>query len=119
MEKFQDPEDVEVDTFEQILDQVAILLAESIALVEALDREGPISFDENSVTLHHASYQKDTRKILLQCVSVKGKWVTYKWHLEIEIKNGNPSDAMELHRATKEALAHTMDDQDRENVRLK
>lgn len=37
---------------------------------------------------------------------------------EIEIRNVKPSDIMELHQATSEALAHTMDNQESEKTRL-
>ena len=54
-------------------------LAESKALVEELARERHVFFEDNLVTLHHTSYQKDLRKISLQFINVKGKNVTEKW----------------------------------------
>ena len=110
---------MEVDISEQILDWEKIQLAESRALEEELACEGYFVFEDESVTLHRASYQKDSRKLSLQRVSVKGKQVVEKWGLEIEIKNANPNDIMKLHQETNEALAHTMDDQGRENSRMK
>jgi hypothetical protein len=76
---FQDLDDMEVDTSEQILDWASIQLAKSKALVEELDHEGPIVFKDDFVTLHRRSYQKDTEEILLQCDRIKGKHVTNKW----------------------------------------
>ena len=38
---------------------------------------------------------------------------------EIEIKNVNPTDVMELHQETDEDLAHTVNDEERENAKLK
>ena len=76
MESFHDLKDMQFDTFEQIPDWEAIQLAESRALVEELACEGPFVFEDDLVTLHHFSYQKDTKNILLQRVSVKGKHVT-------------------------------------------
>jgi hypothetical protein len=84
-----------------------------------LAREGPISFYDDSFTLHHANYQRDTRNILLKCVNIKGNQVTYMWGSKINIKNANPSYVMEIHRETSEALSHTMDGQGKENARLK
>lgn len=75
--------------------------------------EGLFILEDESDTLHHASYQKYSRKLLLQRVSVKGKWVIEKWGSKNEIKNANPSDVMELHRQTGESLAHIVDDQGR------
>lgn len=88
-------------------------------MVEELAQEGPISFEDELVTFHHSSYQKVLRNILPQCINIKGKHVIEKQGLEIGIKNENPSDNMELHQEIGEALAHTMDDQERENTRLK
>ena len=118
MENFQDLEDMEIDTSKQILGQEAIWLAERKALAEELARKGPISIKDDSVTLHHASYQKYTRKLLLQRINIKGKQVIEKRGSKIDIKNANPSDVMELHRETGETLSHTMDDQERENAIL-
>ena len=88
---------------------MAIWLAKSRALEEELAHEGHDVFKDDLVMLHRVGYQKDTRKLLLQCISVKGKQVINKWGSKIGIKNVNPSDVMELHRATSEALSHTMD----------
>lgn len=76
-------------------------------------------FQKESITLHHPSYEKESRKLSLQYTSVKGKWVVGKWGLEIDIKNDNPKGVMELHRETGESLAYTVDDQEKENVRMK
>lgn len=69
-------------------------------------------FEDESITLHCASYEKKSRNISLQCVDVKGKHIVEKWASEIETKNANPLGIMELHRETSESLAHTMDDQE-------
>ena len=74
--------------------------------------EGPILFKDELVTLHRENYQKDSRKLSLQYVCVKGKQVVEKWGSEVEIKNVNPKDIMELHQATGEALAQTVDDKE-------
>ena len=65
IENFQDLRDMEVDNFTQILDWVAIELAESRASGEELSHECPIVFYDDFVTLHHANYQRDSRNILL------------------------------------------------------
>ena len=82
-------------------------------------QEGPVSFEDELVTLYYLSYQKDLRNILLQRVNVKGKHAIEKWGLEIEIKNANPSDIMEIHLEIDEALEHIVDNQERDNSRLK
>jgi hypothetical protein len=88
---------METDMSDKILNWVEMRLEESRVLVEELDHEGPIVFKDESIALNHATYQKDLWKLSLQHVNVKGKQVIEKWGSKIEIKNVNPSDAMELH----------------------
>lgn len=95
------------------------LVGQEQSLGRGIGLWGPIVFYDGFVTLYCASYQKDTKNILLQHVIIKGKHFTNKWGLETEIKNSNPSDVMEHHRETSEALFHTMDDQENENAMLK
>jgi hypothetical protein len=52
-------------------------------------------------------------------VKIKGKHLTETWASEIEIKNANPIEVMELHRATSEVLTHMVDDQGKGNAQLK
>lgn len=70
---------MEVDNFKKILDSTVIQLAENRALVEELVHEGPIYFEDDSVTLHRASYHKGIVNILLQHAIIKGKKATKKW----------------------------------------
>lgn len=58
---------------QQIPDYAAMRLKESRALENELDHEGVVVFEDELVTLHHASYQKYSRRISLQHVSVKAK----------------------------------------------
>lgn len=81
--------------------------------------EGHVSFEDDSVTLHCDFYKKHTRKLILQCICVKGKQVIDKWSLEIEIKNANHNDVRELHRATNKSLSCTVVDQEKEKTSLK
>lgn len=59
-------EDMEIDISEWIPNWVVIRLAENKTLDEELAREGPISFEDELVTLHCSSYQKDSINLLLQ-----------------------------------------------------
>lgn len=47
---------MEVDTSEQIPNWVAIRLAKSKVLVEELAHESVVVFQDDSITLNHASY---------------------------------------------------------------
>jgi hypothetical protein len=66
-------EDMEVDMSNKIPNWAEIRLTKSRALVEELAHEGPIVFEDESITLHLASYQKDSRNLSLQHVNIKGK----------------------------------------------
>jgi hypothetical protein len=43
------------------------------------------------VTLHHAKYDKESKKLQIGRVNLKDKKVTGKWSFEIEIKGVRPS----------------------------
>ena len=70
---------MEVDTSVQILDWAAIWLGERKYLTKESDREGHVVFYDDYITLHHANCQKDSRKVILQRVSIKGNHATYTW----------------------------------------
>ena len=110
---------MEVNDYVQIPNWATTQLVESKYLAEELSLEGSIIFYEDSITLHCENYQKDSSNILLQCISIKGENVIETWGSKIEIKTINPSEVMEVHRATSEALSHTVDDQEKENVGIK
>ena len=55
----------------------------------------------------------------MECVTIKGKKVIEKLGSKILIKNENPSDLMDIHKETSEALSHTMDDKEGKKTRLK
>lgn len=101
---------MKIDVFEEILDWDLVWLVERKEFLEELNHDGPMVFEYESVTLHHAHYEKESINISLQRVRVKGKHLVEKWGLEIVIKNDNPKCFMELNQATGESLAHTMDD---------
>ena len=94
-------------------------LVESKALIDELSQEGPLFSHDNFITLHHVNYYKYSKKLLFKWVKVKGKHVTVTWGSNIEIKNANHIDVMELHRDTGEAFVHTLDDQEKQNTCLK
>jgi hypothetical protein len=43
------------------------------------------------VTLHHAKYDKQSKKLHIERVNMKDKKVMGKWSSEIEVKGLNPS----------------------------
>ena len=103
---------MKIDVSKEIPDEDTLQLEESISLKEELAREGTIIFEDESIILHHANYEKESKNISLQWVSIKGKNLVEKWGSKIEIIEAYPKGDTELHRATNEDLAHIMDDQE-------
>lgn len=79
-------EEMEIDASKKIPDLDTIRLAESRELEEELDWELHMIFEDESITLQCVSYEKESRKISLQCISVKGKHVVEKQGSKIETK---------------------------------
>ena len=73
-------------------------------------RERLMLLKDYLMMLHHAKCHRDTRRLYLDCVKIKYRWVTKRWGSKIEIKGIDPSRAVQLHKAIRDALAHTMDD---------
>lgn len=48
---------MEINVLDKIIHWSAIRLLESKALAEKLAREGPVIFQDESITLHRASYE--------------------------------------------------------------
>jgi hypothetical protein len=53
-------------------------------IAEELAREGPTVFEEEFVTLHHAKYDKQSKKLQIERVNLKDKRVTGKWSLKLK-----------------------------------
>ena len=70
---------MEIDISEWIPNWDTIRLSKNKALDEELYHDMIISFEDELVTLHCSSYQKDSRNMLLQLINIKGKHVTNKW----------------------------------------
>jgi hypothetical protein len=111
--------DMEVDEVNDVPTWVVVQIAESKLIAEELAQEGPTIFEEESVTLHHAKYDKQSRKLQIERVNLKDKRVTRKWSSEIEVKGLRPSRVLIFHQAMGEALAHSITEQELENTKLK
>ena len=46
-------------------------------------------FEDESITLHNSNYEKESKNISLQWVSIKGKNLVEKWGSKIEIKSSS------------------------------
>jgi hypothetical protein len=81
--------------------------------------EEPLVFEEESITLHHATFNKNSKKLQVDKVNLKNKKVVEKWNSKIDIEGVKPSKVFELHRATWDALKYSIDKQEKENFILK
>lgn len=52
-------------------------------------------------------------------MKIKGKHINETRGSEVEIKNYDPTKVFELHKSTSEVINHTMDDQGKENTRIR
>jgi hypothetical protein len=64
--------------------------------------------------LHHARYDRQSKKLHIERVNMKDKKVIEKWSFEVEIKGLKPSGVLKVHQATGEALAHSITERNRE-----
>lgn len=84
-------------------------MAESKCLAKELALEGSLIFHDDSITLHHANYHKDSWKLFFEHVNIKGKHVIETSGSKIKIKTVDPNELMELHKATSEDPHHIVD----------
>ena len=114
-----DVHEMEVDEISRIRTQITIRLLERRTIVDELAHERLMLLKDYSMMLYHAKCHRDTRRLYLDCVKIKYRWVTKRWGSKIEIKGIDPSRVLQLHKAIRDSLAHTMDDQEKMNARLK
>jgi hypothetical protein len=60
----------------------------------------PTIFKEDSVTLHHTTDNRNSKKMLIQKVNMKNKKVFEKWNLEIDFNGVAPSKIVQFDEAT-------------------
>jgi hypothetical protein len=65
-------------------------MIESRVIAEELASQEPEIFEEESVTLHHATYNKNSKKLLIEKVNLKNKKVSEKWKSEIDFQGVKP-----------------------------
>jgi hypothetical protein len=91
---------------------------ETHKIVEDLVTQEPKIFEEESVTLHHVAYNKNSKKLLIEKVNMKKK-VSEKWKSEIDFLRVTPSKIVQLHEATGKALKESICNIEKENLILK
>jgi hypothetical protein len=66
-------------------------------------------FEEESITLHHATYNKNSKKLFIEKVNLKNKKISEKWKSEIDFQGVKSLKFMKFHEATSEALKYSID----------
>jgi hypothetical protein len=84
-----------------------------------LAQEEPTIFEEQSLTLHNAKYNKEEKKLQIEKVHVKNKKVTQTWNSEVDVSGVGPLGLLKLHITTGDTLSHSISEQELENIKLK
>jgi hypothetical protein len=109
--------DVNIEDIEFLDEEQRI--QESKEVAAELATQEPIFFEEESLTLHSALFDKDSKKLVFERVNSKGKKVQGKTHSEFNLSGVLPSRIAKIHRATGDALEVSVDEMEAENVMLK
>jgi hypothetical protein len=88
-------------------------------ITQELACQEPLIFEEESVTLHHMDFNKESKKLLIEKINLKNKKVVEKWNSEIDLQGVKPSKVMQFHEATREALKSSINEIEIENQILK
>jgi hypothetical protein len=94
-------------------------LLETREIVDAIMTQDPKIFEEESVTLHHMAYNRETKKLLLEKVNTKNKKSSERWKYSIDLDGVAPSKIAYFHGATGDALKQSIDKMEKENLELK
>jgi hypothetical protein len=71
------------------------------------------------LTLHHATFNKNSRKLVLEKVNAKNKNIQEKCNSKFDFKGVLPSKVVEFHDAIGETLKISIGDIENENAILK
>jgi len=88
-------------------------LLETREIVDAIITQDLKIFEEESITLHHTTYNHETKKLLLEKVNTKNKRSSKKWKSSIDLDGFAPPKIAELHGATGDALKQSIDNMEK------
>jgi len=71
------------------------------------------------LTLQNTQYNKQEKKLQIEKFHVTNKKITQKWNFEVHISGVGSSGPLKLHITSGDALAHSILEQNLENIRLK
>jgi hypothetical protein len=81
--------------------------------------EDPDIFEEEFSTLQHATYNRETKKLLLEKNNTKNKKSSEQWKYSIDLDGLSPSKIVGFHRAIGDELRKSIQKMERENLELK
>jgi hypothetical protein len=101
---------MEVDVEVEDPDWVEKILLENRAITKEFSFQEPLVFEEEYVTFHHTTFNKESKNSLIEKINLKNKKVVEKWNSEIDLQGVTPSKVMQFHEATGEALKSSIDE---------
>jgi hypothetical protein len=104
----ESPHAMDMDEIIEEHDWSAQRLLETREIVDAIMTQDPKIFEEESVTLHHAAYNHETKKLLLEKVNTKNKKSSERWKYSIDLDGVAPSKIAYFHGATGDALKNQL-----------
>lgn len=93
-------------------------LLERKPVARELATQEPIIFEEESLTLHHAVFNRNSRKLIIEKVNSKNKNIHEKWNSKLDFHGVPPSKVTEFHEAIDEALKSSIGHLENENAIL-
>jgi hypothetical protein len=89
-------------------------------IAEELSSQETKIFEEYSVTFYHATYHKNSKKLLLtEKLNLKNKKVSEKWKSKINFHGVKPSKIIQFHKENREYLKESIDDIHKQTLILK
>ena len=79
-------------------------LLDTREIVDDIMTQDPEIFEEEFPTLHHATYNRETKNLLLEKVNTKNKKSSKQWKSSIDLDGVAPSKIADFHGATRDAL---------------
>jgi hypothetical protein len=71
------------------------------------------------LTFPNSHYNKEEKNLEIEKINVKNKKVIQKWTSEVDVLGVRPSRLLKLHFTIGDALAHSISEQELDNVKLK
>jgi hypothetical protein len=90
-------------------------IQESLEIATELETQEPVFYEEESLTLHNALFDKDSKKLIFERVNLKGKKVQGKTLSEFNLREVLPSRLTRIHKATGDSLEVLVDEMESEN----